>query len=162
MPVAQLSVLKYQLNPQIGLKATKNAVTGRPSRKMRISAAASELRPSRRRIAKPKGLSSQPPISQSAARFIGAVPGFVPSRSDHATRSTGLVNRLQRRRAGRMRSVAKISVIKRSPAVATKGELMPSKLSDMGIRPAWIARETTTRVNIHMRTAGDTGGDATA
>src|SRR5215468_114739 len=102
MPVAQLSVLKYQLNPQAGLKATKNAVTGSPNRRRRSMAAASELRPSRRRKVKLKRLSSQRPSSQAATGFIGFVmPVFGVRKIDHAKRSIGRVSRLQKRRRGR-------------------------------------------------------------
>src|SRR5436190_782408 len=72
MPVAQLSVLKYQLKPHTGLNATKNAVTGRPSRSSRISANGRERRASRRRKLKPNRASSHRRISQSATGFIRA------------------------------------------------------------------------------------------
>jgi uncharacterized membrane protein HdeD (DUF308 family) len=38
-----------------------------------------------------------------------------------------------------------------APNVHPKGELMPSIVSDVGIRPTWIARNTPPRVSIHMR-----------
>ena len=37
---------------------------------------------------------------------------------------------------------------------------MPSRVSSIGIRPAWIARKTAARVSIHMRSAARTVCDA--
>src|SRR6516162_8557248 len=152
--------IEIPMNPQIGLKATKKAVTGRPSRSRRIKAAASERRPSRRCISKLKRFSSQWRISQSAGRFSRGPPSFALKRSDHPKRSMGLVSRRHRSRAGSMSSIANARVIRRSPAVATKGDARPSKVSDLGIRPAWMARNTITRVSIHMMSAARTWPDA--
>src|SRR6476469_2686813 len=100
MSVAQLSVLKYQLKPQIGLNATKKAVTGRPSRRRRISANDREARHSRRRKLKRNRASSHRRNSQSPTRFIFAVPSSASKCRDHARRSTGLVTRRQTKRTG--------------------------------------------------------------
>src|SRR6516165_6475951 len=160
MPLAQLSVLKYQLKPQIGLNATKKAVRGSPRWRSSNSADASELRARRNRIAKPKRLASHLAISQAAARFIGAASDFLPKLSDHARRSAGLVKRRHRRRQGRMIIVANASVMKTSPAVATKGETIPSTESEVGMRPTWIAKNTPTRVKIHKRSVARTNDTA--
>ena len=52
--------------------------------------------------------------------------------------------------------MARSRVMKRSPAVAMKGELMPSKLFEIGIRPRWVAKNTAPNVDIHMRSAART------
>src|SRR5215467_11859111 len=98
MPVAQLSVLKYQLKPQTGLNATKNAVIGRPSRNSRRSPDRSETRLSPRRRLKAKRLSSHRFISHSAGLFMEAA--FALKRRDQAMRSIGRVARRHNSRAG--------------------------------------------------------------
>src|SRR6516165_12044412 len=160
MPLAQLSVLKYQLKPQIGLNATKKAVRGRPRCRSSTRAVASELRARRNRIVKPKRLASHLAVSQVAARFIGAASDWLPKWSDHARRSTGLVKRRHSRRQGRMMAVANASVIRTSPAVATRGETKPSTESEVGMRPTWIAKNTPTRVKIHKRSVARTNDTA--
>src|SRR6516165_2234567 len=160
MPLAQLSVLKYQLKPQIGLNATKKAVRGRPRCRSSTRADASELRARRNRVAKPKRLASHLAISEAAIGFIRAAADFVPKWSDHARRSTGLVKRRHRRRKGRMIVVANASVMRTSPAVAMKGETIPSTESEVGMRPTWIAKNTPTRVKIHKRSVAITDDTA--
>src|SRR6516225_5503543 len=108
-----------------------------------------------------KRLESQLPISQAANRFIDAASDFaVPRWSDHANRSIGLVKRLHTRRQGRTIAVANASVIRMSPTVATKGEIIPRTVSDVGMRPTWIARNTPPRVNIHRRLVARTADAA--
>jgi hypothetical protein len=103
------------------------------------------------RIAKRKRLASHLAISQAAAGFTGAASNSLPKWSDHARRSTGLVKRRHRRHQGRIIAVANASVMRTSPAVATKGETIPSTESEVGMRPTWIAKNTPTRVKIHKR-----------
>src|SRR5215471_4786222 len=156
MPVAQLSVLKYQLKPQIGLNATKNAVIGSPSRNNSMSPADSEIRLCLRRRLKLNRLSSHRFINHSAGLFMGAV--FALDRRVQARRSTGLVARRHASRAGNMSAMANTSVINRSPAVATNGETTPRRSSDKGIRPVWMARNTVTIVDIQNRSAAKANG----
>src|SRR5262245_21100236 len=151
MPVAQLSVLKYQLKPHIGLNATKNAVIGRPSRNNNMSPADSETRLCLRRRLKLNRLSSHRFISHSVGLFIGAV--FALDRRVQASRSTGLVARRHASRTGNTSAMANTSVISRSPAVATNGETTPSRSSVNGIRPVWMARNTTPIVDIQNKSA---------
>src|SRR5499426_2955277 len=132
MPLAQFSVLKYQVKPQIGLIATKNAVKGKPRRRISSNAAGSDVRAARSRAENAKRQSSQWLLSQAATRFIGASPSAAATRSDHARRSTGLVIRRHRRRAGSSRNAATAIVISTSPIVATKGETIPSRESAVG------------------------------
>jgi hypothetical protein len=37
-----------------------------------------------------------------------------------------------------------------------KGELMPSTVSDIGIRPRWIAKNTAASVSIHVKSEAST------
>src|SRR5262249_29123648 len=157
MPVAQLSVLKYQLKPQIGLNATKNAVIGSPSRNSRTSPDGSETRLSLKRRLKLKRLSSHRFNSHSAGLFMEAA--FALNRRAQARRSIGLVARRHTSRNGNISAIANTSVINRSPAVATNGEMVPSRSSDNGIRPAWMARNTTAIVDIQNRSVVRTNCD---